>query len=89
VAMNTPWALHDAMARHRPGRWLEEALCAQVDPEEFFPHAGQSGAKAKSVCRACPVQGPCLEFAVTSPVVLQGIWGGHSETERRSIRRLP
>jgi len=45
--------------------------------------------RAKAICRVCPVQGPCLEFAVEIREPY-GIWGGLTELERRQVvsRRL-
>lgn len=52
----------------------------------FFPARGdaQTVAKAKAVCRTCPVQVECLEVAVANNE--PGIWGGTSAQERREIR---
>lgn len=40
---------------------------------------------AERVCSRCAVRSDCLEFALAS--WQQGVWGGKSEKERRSIRR--
>ena len=82
-----PWQLHEQMANHRPGEWIYEALCAQVGPVDFFPNAGQSATAAKAVCHKCEVQAECLDYAITSPTPLHGIWGGTSAVERRALRR--
>jgi WhiB family redox-sensing transcriptional regulator len=42
--------------------------------------------QAKRVCRACPVQAPCLTWALDHGVAT-GVWGGTTEDERRTIRR--
>ena len=34
--------------------WQDRALCAQTDPEAFFPEKGGSTREAKRVCRGCP-----------------------------------
>ncbi|HEV8115212.1 MAG TPA: WhiB family transcriptional regulator [Acidimicrobiales bacterium] len=34
----------------------------------------------------CPVRQQCLEFAITTNQEY-GVWGGHSEEERRVVRR--
>ena len=71
--------------------WRAEALCRDTDPELFFP-IGTTGAalvqieQARAVCRQCPVQADCLEFALTTNQD-SGIWGGTSEEERRVLRR--
>lgn len=40
--------------------------------------------KAKAVCERCPVQYNCLEGALESNEQ-NGIWGGHTEDERKFI----
>jgi WhiB family transcriptional regulator, redox-sensing transcriptional regulator len=67
-----------------PG-WGDQALCAQSDPEAWFPEPGGSAPLAKAICRICPVQVPCLAYALDHPE-LRGIWGGLSERERRALR---
>ncbi len=68
--------------------WQERAVCAQVDPEAFFPEPGGSTSEAKRVCARCEVKGECLEYALANDERF-GIWGGLSESERRKIRRRP
>jgi WhiB family redox-sensing transcriptional regulator len=71
--------------------WRAQALCRDTDPELFFP-IGTTGAAlvqiehARAVCRQCPVQADCLDFALTTNQD-SGIWGGTSEEERRVLRR--
>ena len=36
--------------------WQERALCAQTDPEAFFPEKGGSTREAKRVCMSCDVR---------------------------------
>ena len=36
--------------------WQEAALCAQTDPEAFFPEKGGSTREAKRVCVTCDVR---------------------------------
>src|SRR5699024_7354047 len=36
--------------------WQERALCAQTDPEAFFPEKGGSTREAKKVCVSCEVR---------------------------------
>lgn len=69
--------------------WQDAALCAQTDPEVFFPEKGGSTKEAKRVCVACPVRVECLTYAL-SVGERYGIYGGLSERERRVLaRRLP
>jgi WhiB family redox-sensing transcriptional regulator len=67
--------------------WQERALCAQTDPEAFFPEKGGSTREAKRVCTGCDVRAECLEYALTNDERF-GIWGGLSERERRRLRLL-
>jgi WhiB family redox-sensing transcriptional regulator len=69
-----------------PERWQDRALCAQADPEAFFPEKGGSTREAKKVCRACEVRAECLEYALDHDERF-GIWGGLSERERRQLKR--
>ena len=66
--------------------WRDDALCAETDPEAFFPEKGGSTRAAKRVCSACTVSAECLEYALTHDERF-GIWGGTSEHERRQLRR--
>ncbi|SNT59947.1 transcription factor WhiB [Streptosporangium subroseum] len=75
----------DSIAEEQLG-WQERALCAQTDPEAFFPEKGGSTREAKKVCRSCEVRAECLEYALEHDERF-GIWGGLSERERRRIKR--
>ncbi|MER5882677.1 WhiB family transcriptional regulator [Streptomyces sp. NPDC001941] len=69
-------------------RWHDEALCAQTDPELFFPPQGGGVlqmAQARAVCAACPVRLPCLEHGVAHGE--RGVWGGTTDRQRQAIRR--
>ena len=66
--------------------WQERALCAQTDPEAFFPEKGGSTREAKRVCMSCEVRGECLEYALANDERF-GIWGGLSERERRRVKK--
>ena len=66
--------------------WQERALCAQTDPEAFFPEKGGSTREAKRVCTSCEVRAECLEYALANDERF-GIWGGLSERERRRLKR--
>lgn len=67
---------------------LAGALCAQVDPELFFPEKGGSTREAKRICRRCPIRDACLEYALVNGERF-GIWGGQSERERRRLGAVP
>jgi WhiB family transcriptional regulator, redox-sensing transcriptional regulator len=66
--------------------WAEDALCAQTDPESFFPDKGGSTREAKKVCAQCFVQAECLDWALTTNERF-GIWGGLSVRERRALQK--
>lgn len=73
-------------------KWQLYARCRGLGAELFFP-VGETGsdavehaARAKAVCRRCPVRASCLEFSLTTNQEF-GVWGGLTEHERRSLRR--
>lgn len=66
--------------------WQTDALCAQTDPEAFFPEKGGSTRDAKRICSTCDVRSECLEYALQNDERF-GIWGGLSERERRKLKR--
>lgn len=80
---STQWSAAAAVIIPEP--WVQDALCAQTDPEMFFPEKGGTTAPAKKVCAACTVADQCLEFAMRSDERF-GIWGGASERQRRRMR---
>jgi WhiB family transcriptional regulator, redox-sensing transcriptional regulator len=72
--------------------WRTEAACSSLDTNLFFPDPETQDevlpqiAAAKGICAGCPVRQSCLEFAIRTRQ-LDGVWGGHTPEERRSIRR--
>jgi WhiB family redox-sensing transcriptional regulator len=66
--------------------WQVDALCAQTDPEAFFPEKGGSTREAKKVCLSCDVRSECLEYALAHDERF-GIWSGLSERERRKVKK--
>ncbi len=71
--------------------WQLRGACRGADSAQFFHPDGERGpsrarreARAKSVCRTCPVRAECAAhaLAVREPY---GVWGGFSETEREQI----
>jgi len=73
-------------------------LCAQTDPELFFPrenydqngkfisaaYANLNG--AKELCNQCPYKIACFAYAMEQPYI-DGIWGGTTEADRRNMHR--
>jgi len=67
--------------------WHDQALCAEVDAELFFPEAeddAESTAvqadQAHGVCLGCPVRAECLTHALARPEMF-GTWGALSARE--------
>lgn len=71
-------------------------LCAEVDPELFFPQEIDLGTNkiaavysdasaAKNICYSCPLMADCLEYAINSQEI--GIWGGTTERQRERLRK--
>lgn len=66
--------------------WVDDAICAQTDPDLFFPEKGGSTLAAKRICDLCAAREDCLQYALENDERF-GIWGGKSERERRALRR--
>lgn len=79
------WGIDNDTADYRGA-----AACRDEDPELFFP-LGTGAAteaqieEAKAICDRCPVAADCLAEAIESGA--EGIWGGHTDDERRPLRR--
>lgn len=70
--------------RLKPQPWAEQALCAQSDPEAWFPEKGSSAREAVAICQRCPVAAECLDYALANGERF-GIWGAVSEHTRRRL----
>ena len=73
--------------------WQDRAACNGMDMRLFFGRAGEPRperenreAKAKAVCKSCPVRAQCLDDALRNSIK-HGIWGGLNEEERARERR--
>ena len=77
---------HATPAEENQLAWQTDSLCAQTDPEAFFPEKGGSTRDAKKICTTCEVRNQCLEYALANDERF-GIWGGLSERERRKLRK--
>lgn len=62
------------------------ALCAQTDPELFFPARGDGATsrRARQVCGRCEVRAECL--TTFGPVIDDGIVGGLTAGQRQALR---
>jgi hypothetical protein len=65
-------------------RVWDEALCAEVDPELFFPEMGQPARAALELCTSCGVRDLCRE--TFGPLVSYGVVGGTTARQRRGDR---
>lgn len=70
----------------------EGGLCAQTDPELFFPDKGQRSDKAAAICAACPVIEECRVevFHVERNLCDREVFGyaaGMTARERVELRR--
>ena len=66
--------------------WRQRAACRGVDPDIFYPVTDEEAEDAKAICRMCPVQELCLDWALSTREK-EGVWGGATERERRRIIR--
>ncbi len=68
--------------------WRESAACRRAEGVDFFcdPSDRVALSTARALCAGCPVAGECLTWAIETNQ-LEGIWGGHTPGERRSLRR--
>jgi WhiB family redox-sensing transcriptional regulator len=66
--------------------WTEDANCRGADVDQFFSNDDTDQRHALELCKDCPVQEPCLRFALEEGE-MYGIWGGLSESDRRSMIR--
>ncbi|MFC9753008.1 WhiB family transcriptional regulator [Streptomyces sp. NPDC056921] len=67
--------------------WMDQALCAQVDPDLWFPEgSGQHAREALQLCSGCSVRAECGEFAQAVEDASEGrrygAWGGLSARQR-------
>lgn len=74
------------VADPRKVTWRDFALCAEADPEAWFPDTGEPSAPAKAICAACFVRGQCLDYALATDQAW-GVWGGLSECQRRKLKK--
>lgn len=76
AATDHPWDVGDATP-----------LCAVEDPELFWPATEDDAARAKAICRGCPLARSCL--AVARERGEWGVWGGELLAKGRPTDDLP
>lgn len=69
--------------------WMEDARCAQIDPDLWHAELGASYTQAARVCRRCPVQRQCADHATrlegdASKRDRHGLWAGQAPREREA-----
>ncbi|GAA4823849.1 WhiB family transcriptional regulator [Streptomyces ziwulingensis] len=75
--------------------WMEDARCAQVDPELWHPDGSGVGySDAKKICARCPVQQQCADFAQETEGDLahshrHGLWAGQLPRRRANQSNKP
>lgn len=71
--------------------WMDQALCAQADPELWVSNIGGDIRVPKRICQDCPVQPQCDAHAVAlhafDGLAMNGVWGGRSKKQRDEARR--
>jgi Transcription factor WhiB len=68
-----------------PG-WAESALCAQTDPDAWFPDKGDSTKAVKRTCARCEVRLDCLHDALNTGETEFGVRAGYSARELHRMR---
>lgn len=69
--------------------WMARALCRKVgSPADWHPATEHLAdvREVREVCRACPVQIPCLERVLSDPKPLTGVWAGTTTRQRKGMR---
>lgn len=68
--------------------WERQAVCANTDPEIFFPEKANQwyGNRINTAyCKQCPVKNQCLTAGWEES---DGIWAGTTPGQRETARRL-
>lgn len=69
----------------RPAGGIPEGgVCAQTDPDLFFPEGNTNRAMKRLCTEVCDVREACLEGALEREEKF-GIWGGLSKAERDKL----
>jgi hypothetical protein len=82
----TPAQQHGLTAQ-RPRGWQRDALCAQADPDAWFPEQSNAAPpQVFTVCGRCSVRRSCLASALLRHE--EGVWAGTTEADRRHLYGL-
>lgn len=90
-AEETPVPARREPAARVDGAWAGQGACVGIDFTVFYPPGepdkdSPEVAAARSICRTCPVQRDCLEYALARPE-RYGVWGGMTYRERANVAR--
>lgn len=79
--------LPSLMRPEKDPSWRKQAKCVGTDTNGFFGERGQNDySHQRLLCASCPVQNPCLQFALdNSP--RDGFFGGFTPKERRRLTK--
>lgn len=90
--MTNPTIYSDQVQFENPQklRWQDSSLCAQVDPEVFFPSKGGTYTEARKICGRCLVRSNCLEKIMEDEGDAEradryGMVAGLTPTERHNL----
>lgn len=72
--------------------WMEDARCAQVDPDLWHVDLGNSYTDAQRICSRCPVQRQCADYSArvegdASKRDRHGLWAGQAPQHRAARRK--
>jgi WhiB family redox-sensing transcriptional regulator len=67
--------------------WQAFGACRGMPVDVFVLPVGATAEPARAVCRRCPVNGECLNYALAEPD-LEGIWAGTTARERSRLRKV-
>lgn len=86
---NSPYNISGNELPDEDDDWRLSAACRGLDTSLWFPsEAGDSASNrlAKRICKTCPVQPQCLQFALDNNEPW-GVWGGMSARQRLDFQR--
>ncbi|OYN79980.1 WhiB family transcriptional regulator [Mycolicibacterium sphagni] len=72
------------MTTETEAHWRQQSACADHNPMQFISDSPADKARARLICRGCPVLEKCRDWAMVNPVV--GVWAGMDEAEREAYR---
>jgi WhiB family redox-sensing transcriptional regulator len=68
--------------REKPA-WYSDGLCRNLPTKWWYEYDANKDKKAKAICRECPSQAACLQYALENDET--GVWGGLNDTDRHRL----